>query len=79
MQANHELLLKLAHYKMPFGKHQGRYLSDLPDAYLLWLLNNKVGGASFLAIVTQIHDIQLNGLRDLLLELRKRFPEARKP
>ena len=29
-------LLELAHYKMPFGKYKGRYLVDLPLAYLVW-------------------------------------------
>ena len=25
---------------MPFGKHKGEFLGDIPKAYLLWLLEN---------------------------------------
>lgn len=31
-----EHILKLARMQMPFGKYAGRYLIDLPEAYLLW-------------------------------------------
>lgn len=31
-----ELLTATANTRMPFGKYQGRYLVDLPEAYLLW-------------------------------------------
>ena len=31
-----EDLSKLATTQMPFGKYQGRYLIDLPEAYLIW-------------------------------------------
>ncbi|MGB1346853.1 MAG: DUF3820 family protein, partial [Pseudomonadales bacterium] len=31
-----EDLSKLAATQMPFGKYQGRYLIDLPEAYLIW-------------------------------------------
>ena len=27
-----EALLELAHYRMPYGRYQGRYLTDLPVA-----------------------------------------------
>lgn len=25
---------------MPFGKHKGKHLKDVPDDYLLWLYDN---------------------------------------
>ena len=31
-----EHLARLAIQVMPFGKYAGRYLTDLPEAYLLW-------------------------------------------
>ncbi|MDO7612063.1 MAG: DUF3820 family protein, partial [Flavobacteriaceae bacterium] len=31
-----EALLELAHYRMPFGKYQDRYLTELPEYYLVW-------------------------------------------
>ncbi len=34
-------LLRLAQWQMPFGKYSGRFIIDLPEAYLLWF--NKQG------------------------------------
>ena len=34
-----ELLVKLAHTKMPFGKYEGYYLIDLPEYYVVWYAN----------------------------------------
>ncbi len=31
-----ELLLKIANWKMPFGRFAGMNLIDLPDEYLFW-------------------------------------------
>jgi uncharacterized protein (DUF3820 family) len=28
---------ELSHYEMPFGKHRGERLGDIPASYLLWL------------------------------------------
>jgi len=28
--------------RMPFGKHRGKPLCDLPDSYLLWLTNTNI-------------------------------------
>ena len=30
--------------KMPFGKHKGENMEDLPDSYLLWLAENIESG-----------------------------------
>lgn len=36
MTPDQEALIELANAKMPFGKYAGRYLVDLPEAYVLW-------------------------------------------
>lgn len=51
-------LLKLAQWRMPFGKYSGRYLIDLPEEYLLWF-NNK-----------GFPEGQLGNLMKLCLELK---------
>ena len=35
----HEELLKLASYKMPYGKFKGTLLIDLPEPYIVWFAN----------------------------------------
>jgi len=36
IKPDRRVLIELAHYKMPFGKFEGRYLVDLPESYLIW-------------------------------------------
>ncbi len=31
----------MSNYKLKWGKFKGVYLKDVPDDYLLWILNNK--------------------------------------
>jgi uncharacterized protein (DUF3820 family) len=69
-----EKLIKLAHAKMPFGKYKGAYLTELPEAYLVWFKNkgfpeNKLG-----AMLMEMHEIKMNGLESLLRKIRKENP-----
>ena len=36
LQPDPEHLRRLAQLRMPFGKHKGERMCQLPDAYLLW-------------------------------------------
>ena len=36
IEPDHNWLIKIAHSKMPFGKYEGYYLSELPEAYVVW-------------------------------------------
>ncbi len=67
-------LLELVHYRMPYGKYKGRYLLDLPLAYLDWFNRKgfppgKLGG--FLELMFTVKD---NGLEPMLRRLQKEFP-----
>ena len=35
-----EMLSEYKHTKMPWGKHKGIYLKDLPEDYLIWAAKN---------------------------------------
>ena len=37
---NQHELIKLANFKMPFGKYKDQYLVYIPEAYIIWLINN---------------------------------------
>jgi uncharacterized protein len=65
-------LVKLAFYVMPFGKYKGRYLSDLPEAYVIWFRNQGFPKGELGELLTEILDIKANGLEYLLREIRKK-------
>ena len=54
---------------MPFGRHAGRLLLDLPEPYLLWLCRQEIGGR-LREQLELVREIKLNGLEPLLAPLR---------
>ena len=65
-----KILLKLANYRMPFGKYKDKLLIDLPEHYLVWFKqkgfpNNQLG-----EMMALVYEIKLNGLEYLLKPLR---------
>jgi len=67
-----ELLLEIVRMKMPFGKYKGTILCDLPDFYLEYFLRN--GGfpkGKLGQLMATVYEIKLNGLQDILVELKK--------
>ena len=68
-------LIKLAHTKMPFGKYDGRYLSDLPEAYLVWFKQKGFPKGDLGRMLEEVHEIKINGLDPLLRKIRIQYPE----
>jgi uncharacterized protein (DUF3820 family) len=65
-----EDLLKLVKTPMPFGKHKGRYLADLPGNYLNWFAREGFPAGEIGRLLELMHEIDHNGLSDLLKPLR---------
>ncbi|MEY2861165.1 MAG: hypothetical protein RLZ68_2173 [Pseudomonadota bacterium] len=57
---------------MPFGKYQGRLIADLPGDYLRWFAREGVPKGEIGQLLTLMHEIDHNGLSDLLTPLRQR-------
>ncbi len=74
MESTEEDLLRLAYAKMPFGKYAGRYLSDLPEAYVLWFKGKGYPSGLLGQQLRALEEIKTNGLEHLLAELRRRWP-----
>ncbi len=68
-------LVKLAHAKMPFGKYEGRYLSELPEAYLVWFKQKGFPKGELGRMLMEVQEIKLNGLEHLLRKIRVQYPE----
>jgi uncharacterized protein (DUF3820 family) len=63
-------LLLLVSRCMPFGKHKGRLIADLPGDYLRWFVREGVPDGEIGRLIALMHEIDHNGLSDLLKPLR---------
>ncbi|WP_455210616.1 DUF3820 family protein [Kaarinaea lacus] len=63
-------LLKLASYRMPFGKYRNRLLIDLPEPYVVWFANKGFPEGELGKMMRILHEIKINGLEYLFAPLR---------
>ena len=64
-------LEKLLEVRMPYGKYKGRVLADLPGHYLNWFARQGFPPGEIGRLLALAHELDLNGLRELLSPLRK--------
>ena len=57
--------------EMPYGKHKGRLLADLPGNYLNWFAREGFPKGNLGRLLALMHEIDHNGLSDLLTPLRQ--------
>jgi len=65
-------LLKLARYRMPFGKYKGQYLIDLPEPYVVWFAKKGFPQGELGVMFGILYEIKLNGLEYLFKPFRNR-------
>ena len=56
--------------EMPFGKFKGRRIADLPGNYLTWFAREGFPKGELGRLLALMHEIDHNGLTDLLRPLR---------
>ena len=71
LQSDPTLLLKLAQYRMPFGKYANRLLIDLPEHYVVWFANKGFPDGELGKMMAIVHEVKVNGLEYLFEPLRK--------
>ena len=59
-------LENLAQTRMPFGKHQGTLLIDLPENYVVWFYNQGLPEGKLGQLLGLLYEIKLNGLEHLV-------------
>lgn len=69
---NPEDLLRLVSVEMPFGKHKGTLIADLPGNYLNWFAREGFPPGDIGRLLALMHEIDHNGLGGLLDPLRRR-------
>lgn len=67
-----EDLQRLVTLRMPFGKHKGTLLADLPGNYLNWFARVGFPPGDIGRLLALMQEIDHNGLSDLLKPLRSR-------
>ena len=67
-------LQKLVSMEMPYGKHKGWLLADLPGNYLNWFAREGFPSGELGRLLALMHEIDHNGLSQLLAPLRNRRP-----
>jgi uncharacterized protein len=66
-----EDLNKLVTTKMPYGKHAGKLIADLPGNYLNWFAREGFPKGEIGRLLALMQEIDHNGLSGLLKPLRK--------
>ena len=65
--------------EMPFGKHKGRLIADLPGNYLNWFAREGFPKGEIGRLLALMQEIDHNGLRPLLDPLRHKDDNASRP
>jgi hypothetical protein len=66
-----QFLIDTSKMKMPFGKYKGTYLIDLPEHYVVWYNNKGFPPGKLGKMLGLVYELKLNGLEDILREVRK--------
>lgn len=66
-----EDLEKLVTWPMPFGKHKGTLIADLPGNYLNWFAREGFPAGEIGQLLQLMQEIDHNGLKGMLNPLRK--------
>ena len=67
-----KLMLKLARYRMPFGKYKNQLLIDLPEPYVVWFSNKGFPNGELGQLLAIVLEIKVNGLEYLFKPLREK-------
>jgi uncharacterized protein (DUF3820 family) len=69
---NPDDLLLLVSREMPFGKHKGTLIADLPGNYLNWFAREGFPKGEIGRLLALMQEIDHNGLKPLLDPLRRK-------
>ncbi len=67
-------LLSLARMPMPFGKHKGKVLIDVPEDYLLWLARKGMPEGPLGRLLQLALELHVNGIASVVTPLKETAP-----
>lgn len=68
---NQNELYSLANQRMPFGKHKGQRLVDLPETYVLWFKEQGFPEGKLGELFGLLYEVKVNGLESLIEPLKE--------
>jgi uncharacterized protein (DUF3820 family) len=68
---NTEILKELLTYRMPFGKHKGQLIIELPVSYLEWFEREGLPKGKLGIMLNTMYEIRLNDLMFLIDGMKK--------
>lgn len=71
MKPDKQVLVDLVTVKMPFGKYKSRFISDLPEYYLVWFKNKGWPPGKIGFLMQNAYEIKINGMEPLLQEIKR--------
>ncbi|MBF0430226.1 MAG: DUF3820 family protein [Fibrobacteria bacterium] len=69
-QFSEESFLKLASYRMPFGKYANRLLLEIPEEYFIWFSHKGFPKGELGQFMAMMLEIKANGLEYLFDPLK---------
>ena len=72
-----EDLQRLLTTAMPFGKHKGQIIADLPGQYLNWFAREGFPKSEIGRLLQLMQEIDHNGLSELLVPLRNNLNQLK--
>ena len=63
---NQNFMIELVRARMPFGKYEGLFITDLPVHYLEWFAREGFPNGKLGQFISTIHEVKQNGLMDIL-------------
>jgi len=67
-----EILIKLANYRMPYGRFANRLLVEIPEEYFIWFSNKGFPQGELGEFMSMMLEIKTNGLEYLLTPLKNK-------
>ena len=70
IKPDNKILIDIVTTKMPFGKHKGVLISDLPPYYLEWFSAKGFPPGRLGMMLSTVYEIKTNGLNSILQKVK---------